>query len=521
MLLNDYSVIFAGPSGNLPAIPNEISGIAKIECAYRLKGIEKQNFSMNNAIYRLLSKAFTAAGDLPSSSVLLELYDNSRVELDGSERRDLFGMMLESRFQERNYGEIVAIYTDQVINSSDLHSIRADYFYIQSLIAIGKFSEAIQAGLVGKNSNSENAHYYLHLCGLAARSNKEFDRAGQFFVDCLLNNSSYTPPFYALSFITGHLSDEMANNLYIKLIHLERNLPKQRPGIESAFLNIVASFATRTGAFKESLYYAKRAARLTVEKKISAKGGRVIDAPINEPDFLILGMPKCGTTSAYQHMCKHPHILSASKKEVHFFGKNFANGMEWYLSHFVNAEISVGKRYLTGEASPGYFRSDDAREQIALNCKKTRFLVFLRNPAARLISSYYQKRKMSGLNVEIGKFIGDHLSKFKSGGSSFLSSGIYLNQIKKWEMSVGKERLHVVNADELFVNPEKVIASVLLFVGVDPTLLSSQFPKANVGSYPKAPPFFIDRLIEFYREPNNELFNYLGNDFGWNEQRLY
>src|SRR5437867_3110523 len=93
------------------------------------------------------------------------------------------------------------------------------------------------------------------------------------------------------------------------------------------------------------------------------------------PDFMILGVTKCGTTSLYNYMIQHPHILGANKKEVHFFDVNFDQGIEWYKQQFPQ-KTNTG--ILTGEASPGYFWKQNCAQRIHKHCPETKFIVIFR-----------------------------------------------------------------------------------------------------------------------------------------------
>src|SRR3989339_190408 len=79
------------------------------------------------------------------------------------------------------------------------------------------------------------------------------------------------------------------------------------------------------------------------------------------PDFIIVGAHKCGTTSLYNNLIKHPSILPSFTKEVYFFNKNFHKGVGWYRAHFPLVVYKycithIYKRnFITGEASPNYF----------------------------------------------------------------------------------------------------------------------------------------------------------------------
>jgi hypothetical protein len=37
------------------------------------------------------------------------------------------------------------------------------------------------------------------------------------------------------------------------------------------------------------------------------------------PDFLIVGAPKCGTTSLFRYLRQHPNVYAPSRKEPHYF----------------------------------------------------------------------------------------------------------------------------------------------------------------------------------------------------------
>src|SRR3954447_18864580 len=81
------------------------------------------------------------------------------------------------------------------------------------------------------------------------------------------------------------------------------------------------------------------------------------------PDFVIIGAPKCGTTSLFTYLAAHPLVLPSTTKEVHFVDRerNFARGERWYRSWFprrsalVKAGAAHGSdRAVCGEATPNY-----------------------------------------------------------------------------------------------------------------------------------------------------------------------
>ncbi len=45
------------------------------------------------------------------------------------------------------------------------------------------------------------------------------------------------------------------------------------------------------------------------------------------PNFLIIGAPKCGTTSLYAYLSQHPQVFMSVPKEPTFFGNEGTDGL--------------------------------------------------------------------------------------------------------------------------------------------------------------------------------------------------
>ena len=67
------------------------------------------------------------------------------------------------------------------------------------------------------------------------------------------------------------------------------------------------------------------------------------------PDFIGIGVQKCGTTWIGDILEQHPSVLFR-RKEVNFFVRHFHRGYGWYHQWFVDR----GER-LAGEITPNYF----------------------------------------------------------------------------------------------------------------------------------------------------------------------
>jgi len=174
---------------------------------------------------------------------------------------------------------------------------------------------------------------------------------------------------------------------------------------------------------------------------------RTIDSkPITAPQFIILGVQKGGTNSLYHYLCQHPQIVAATKKEIHFFSLNYAQGLDWYKSQF--SPEADGKYLLTGEGSPYYLFHPLVPQRLYESFPETRLIVLLRNPVDRAISHYYWQVKLGyeslsledAIHTEPQRLAGE-LEKISENPTyysfhhqhySYLSRGMYAEQLQRW-----------------------------------------------------------------------------------------
>ena len=52
------------------------------------------------------------------------------------------------------------------------------------------------------------------------------------------------------------------------------------------------------------------------------------------PNFYIIGGQKCGTTSMFDYLSRHPSVFPATVKDIRFYDKYFHKGQDWYKTYF-------------------------------------------------------------------------------------------------------------------------------------------------------------------------------------------
>jgi len=204
------------------------------------------------------------------------------------------------------------------------------------------------------------------------------------------------------------------------------------------------------------------------------------------PDFLIIGAGKCGTTSLYSYLDNHPQILLPNNKEINFFSKNFANGLDWYLSQFPT--ITDSPSFITGEASPSYFFMPDVPERIYEIAPNIKLIVLLRNPVDRSISAYYQNRKTGKGTKSLEEVVAREIKYAQritteelSSSGGILLQGLYFFKLQRWLQIFSKEQLLILQR-----------------------------------AYPPVEPSIRQELAEFFYSYNQQLEEYLQRKFNWN-----
>jgi len=255
------------------------------------------------------------------------------------------------------------------------------------------------------------------------------------------------------------------------------------------------------------------------------------------PDFIIIGARCCGTTSLHAYLARHPEIRLPSKKELHFFDDHFTAGPSYYRSHFPwrlqkwRSERLLRRPFRTGEASPFYLYHPRVPERAWALCPQAKLIVLLRNPVDRAFSHYQQSRRdgVEPLSFEEAlaaepERIRDGLERLASGAQergsavkdfSYVSRGVYVDQLERWTAHFPREQLLVLPSERLFAEPAAVMEQVHAFLGVSPHR-SESYRQLHAGKYAESMDPDCRRRLQDYFAPHNErLYRFVGECYGW------
>ncbi len=240
------------------------------------------------------------------------------------------------------------------------------------------------------------------------------------------------------------------------------------------------------------------------------------------PNFIIIGAAKCGTSSLFAYIQKHPQVLLPYKKEINFFNKHFDKGIDWYLSHF--PVITDSENFITGEATTQYIFTPEVERRIYNSFADVKIIIMLRDPIDRTISDYYHhvNRGLETRSIEtIIKTTQELLKQFSQpeveytiSEFDYIFKSIYLFQIYRWIEIFPSSNILILNSDRFFENTASVMNDVWHFLQLD-CYSSSTYIKYNVGNYIPVADEIKQELGRLFEPYNRKLEEYLNLKFNW------
>ena len=240
---------------------------------------------------------------------------------------------------------------------------------------------------------------------------------------------------------------------------------------------------------------------------------------MNKINLVLLGEQKCGTTALKYNLNKHPDI-NFIIREMHSFDSN-RDPLILY-----NKLINNGKKY-NGEGTPIYFYQTDCIEKIHKYNPNMKYLVILRDPIKRFLSSYNMFKEKGLEKRTLEKAFEDNISDYKNNvvlstkfidGSMkhYLQRGFYIDQLRHILNFIPKESLHIIISEHLWENPQTEMNKITDFLNLNELLMDS-YEKKNVGLYKNDKDLSeIElKLKSIYEAKNKELEDFLEIKLPW------
>lgn len=205
------------------------------------------------------------------------------------------------------------------------------------------------------------------------------------------------------------------------------------------------------------------------------------------PDFLVVGPPKCASTSLYFYLNQHPKIFMSPEKEINFFNRHYDKGLAFYEKFFTKA--NAGQKI--GEATPEYGFLPFAADRIKGTLPGSKIIFSYRNPAERAFSDWlmlwdagveidnfktaidYNIKQMQTISYDGEKGAAvwfdrvNHLRQGEKWVRSYIQAGMYGQMLKKYLSLFPAEQIKYIFLDDLKNDFDNSMKSIFTFLGVD------------------------------------------------------
>jgi hypothetical protein len=205
----------------------------------------------------------------------------------------------------------------------------------------------------------------------------------------------------------------------------------------------------------------------------------MITEGVRQPDFFIVGAPKCGTSALAGYLREHPDCFMCWPKEPLFFCEDLSGirqveDFPAYLHLFANAPPGA---HAVGEASAMYLYSQVAIPRLLERFASARLIVMLRNPID-LVEAFHAQLRYALAEDQPQLAAAWDLQGERAQGASlppgcpepkllqYRRVALLGDQVRRLLAAAPAEQVHIVVFDDLVRDPRVEYLRLLAFLGL-------------------------------------------------------
>jgi hypothetical protein len=213
------------------------------------------------------------------------------------------------------------------------------------------------------------------------------------------------------------------------------------------------------------------------------------------PNVVIAGAPKCGTTSVFEWLSRHPEVCVSSRKETGFFlDRQLPAGplphadLAAYGRFFAHCGRRPAAKVVL-EATPDYFDAQTAIAAVPALPTAPQIVILLRRPSRRIYSAFqFARNNLSTLPKRLS--FTQFVAQARAGGSGPAADTArlafeqtrYARHVARWYAAAGRERVCILLLEHLRADQAGFMRRLSARLGLDAGFWDDfDFAKINAG----------------------------------------
>jgi hypothetical protein len=191
------------------------------------------------------------------------------------------------------------------------------------------------------------------------------------------------------------------------------------------------------------------------------------------PNVLVIGAQRCGTTTVWHALDRHPDVFMAPAREIRFFSHDhlFNRGAAFYETRFFhgwNGETACG------EKTPEYLLMPKVASRIHdVLGGAVKLVVLVRDPAERAHSGYRHSLMLGFESLPFHEALAAEPERIARnpaalGRFGYLARGYYARQLARYIDLFPPENLLIVFYEDLVADQAALFERIFRFIGVAP-----------------------------------------------------
>lgn len=219
------------------------------------------------------------------------------------------------------------------------------------------------------------------------------------------------------------------------------------------------------------------------------------------PNAIVIGAPRCGTTSLHAHLAAHPEAFASTTKEPQFFSSQAhairlagPNDRE-VLCHLVTREEDYERLFdgasgeqVVMEASTTYIYFRGTARAIRNRIPECRIVAILRDPVARAYSDFLRQRRNGHEPLEdFADALREEPRRIAAGWAyrwHYRSRSLYHDRLKEYFDEFPREALKIFLFEDLN-EPDRFITELSAFLGIE-ARVDIGLKQLNAGGEPRS-----------------------------------